>query len=183
MKNTFDEAKLPTTDIYFFRQRLKNKIFQSALAYFAEVAKERNLTKKDIAKLLDKDPAQITRWFSGPNNWTLDTISDLLLAMGAEMKHEIVSLDKFNQDTTDFENAAEFSVNPGVPRGEARTDSALNSIQNKNPLQCRNHADTESQESRQQISLESDAQADLKHLLAQSCRRVQRIYIPRDLPL
>lgn len=92
MKSTLDKRTIPLKDIFYFRQRLKNKIFQSTLACFASAAKERDLTKKDIANLLDKDPAQITRWFSGPNNWTLDTISDLLLAIGAELKHEIVPL-------------------------------------------------------------------------------------------
>ena len=100
MKNTLDRKKLPAKDIFYFRQRFKNKIFQSALAYFVELAKEKNLTKKDMANLLDKDPAQITRWFAGPNNWTLDTISDLLLAMDAELKYEIVSLHKSSHQTT-----------------------------------------------------------------------------------
>lgn len=39
---------------------------------------------------MDRDPAQITRWLSAPSNLQLDTISDLLLAMGAEMDHSIV---------------------------------------------------------------------------------------------
>ena len=97
MKSTVSETKLPETEIYFFRQRLKNKIFQSTMSYFAEAASENSMTRKDIAFLLDKDPAQITRWFSGPDNWTLDTISDLLLAMGAEIKYEIVPLSEYRQ--------------------------------------------------------------------------------------
>ncbi len=92
MKNTSNKKKISEHDVFYFRQRLKNRIFQSVLSYFTDVAKQKNLTKKDIANLLNKDPAQITRWFSSPNNWTLDTISDLLLAMDAELKHEIVSL-------------------------------------------------------------------------------------------
>ena len=107
MENTSDRKKIPVKDIFYFRQRFKNRIFQSALAYFVELAKERNLTKKDIANLLDKDPAQITRWFAGPNNWTLDTISDLLLAMDAELKYEIVSLHESSQQSTKISEIGE----------------------------------------------------------------------------
>ena len=105
MNNISNIKKLPSRDIYFFRQRLKNKIFQSILAYFNDLAKEQGLTKKDLATLLNKDPAQITRWFSGPKNWTLDTISDLLLAMDAEIKHDIVSLHDNEDQVTKLDSA------------------------------------------------------------------------------
>ncbi len=102
MKHALDKNKIPAKDIFYFRQRLKNKIFESALAYFVGLAEEKNLTKKDIAKSLGKDPAQITRWFAGPNNWTLDTISDLLLAMDAELKCEIVSLHEISRQNQEL---------------------------------------------------------------------------------
>ena len=114
MKSTLGKKKIPSKDIFFFRQRFKNKIFQSVLSYFADLAKEKNLAKKDVANLLDKDPSQITRWFSGPNNWTLDTISDLLLAMDAELKHEIVPLHENRQQRTDFKNITGLSTERGA---------------------------------------------------------------------
>lgn len=80
---------IDSKDVYFFRQRHKNKVFQTVVAYFAQQAEREGLTKKELAARLQKDPSQITRWFSGPGNWTLDTISDLLLAMNAEMKISI----------------------------------------------------------------------------------------------
>ena len=120
MKNTLDRNKIPAKEIFYFRQRFKNKIFQSALAYFVGLAKERNMTKKDIANALDKDPAQITRWFAGPNNWTLDTISDLLLAMDAELKYEIVSLHESSQQTTEeITGIREQSAESGTAASEA----------------------------------------------------------------
>lgn len=95
MANTSTSEMHPLSDreIFYFRQRQKNKVFQSVIAYFAEQAEARGLTKRDIAKLLNRDPAQITRWLSGPSNWTLDTISDLLLAMKAELEINIVAFD------------------------------------------------------------------------------------------
>ena len=76
--------KLTDREIFYFRQRNRNKIFQTVVAHFADEAAN-GLTKSELARRLGKDPAQITRWFSGPGNWTLDTVSDLLLSMDCEL--------------------------------------------------------------------------------------------------
>lgn len=94
MSNISENKRLTDREIFYFRQRNKNKVFQSVVAFFAREAEKRGLTKSEIAEALGKDRSQITRWFSGPGNWELDTISDLLLAMGAEMDHQIVSFDQ-----------------------------------------------------------------------------------------
>jgi len=93
MENTSKNRQLTDREIFYFRQRHRNRVFQSVAAFFAQEAQRQGLTKSDIAQALGKDRSQITRWFAGPGNWELDTISDLLLAMGAEMDHEIVPLD------------------------------------------------------------------------------------------
>jgi hypothetical protein len=90
MASTSNNAPLSERDIFYFRYRFRNRVFQSVMAYFASQAKGHQLTRANIAAALGKDPAQITRWFSGPGNWTLDTVSDLLLAMNAEMSDDIL---------------------------------------------------------------------------------------------
>ena len=59
---------------------------------FSKCIENSDQTKADIARVLRRDPAQITRWLGGPTNWTLDTISLLLLACGAEMDYYPVFL-------------------------------------------------------------------------------------------
>lgn len=132
MKNTSNRNKIPAKDIFYFRQRFKNKLFQSALAYFVGMAKEKSLTKKDIAKSLGKDPAQITRWFAGPNNWTLDTISDLLLAMDAELQYEIVSLYESSQQTTELAAIKENSAKSGIVLTKTNTFRTIGNFPNEN---------------------------------------------------
>lgn len=101
MENISEIKKPPRRDLVYFRQNQRNEVFQSVVAHFAKVAGEDGLTKKELAEMLGKDPAQITRWFSGPKNWELDTISDLLLAMKARMVHTIVPLsDHVEQSNT-----------------------------------------------------------------------------------
>lgn len=78
-------------DIFYYRRRLKNRIFARLSSFFAEEANRTGLTKRDLALRLDKDPAQITRWLSGPSNLTLDTLSDLLLAMDAEADPPVIA--------------------------------------------------------------------------------------------
>jgi len=71
-------------DVYYYRQRLKNRVFSALTTFFASEAARSGVTKRDIALRLRRDPAQITRWLTEPSNLTLETISDLLLAMDAE---------------------------------------------------------------------------------------------------
>lgn len=73
-----------TRDISYYRQRYKNRVFGALISFFASEAERVGLTKGDIATRLGKDPAQITRMLSNPSNMTLDSVSDLLLAMEAE---------------------------------------------------------------------------------------------------
>lgn len=71
-------------DIHYFRQRFRNRVFGKLVSFFAEEAERSGVTKKEIANILGRDPSQITRWLSQPSNLTLETISDLLLALNAE---------------------------------------------------------------------------------------------------
>lgn len=88
MENT-SKAKtaISKRDRSYYRRRQQNRVFDEIVRLFAEESERGTITKKKLADLLDKDPAQVTRWLSHPANLELDTISDILLAMGAEMDH------------------------------------------------------------------------------------------------
>lgn len=91
MENTTKtDKKIGRRDRSYYRQRQRNRVFSELAKFFSEEAARTGITKKELATALDKDPAQITRLLSGPTNLELDTISDYLLAMGAEMDHTIV---------------------------------------------------------------------------------------------
>jgi DNA-binding phage protein len=74
----------------YFRALTKNQAHELVLAYFLQCAKRDGLTKADLARRLGRRPEQITRWFSAPRNWTLDTVSDLLTAMEAKLNLDAV---------------------------------------------------------------------------------------------
>ena len=75
-------------DFAYYRRRQQNRVFAAIAAIFAEEAAKGNISKK--LAISGRDPAQITRWLSEPRNFELDTLSDILLAMGAEMDHPVV---------------------------------------------------------------------------------------------
>ena len=90
MENTSKPTLVNDRDIFYYRQRSKNRVFEALTAFFAEEAERRHITKHDIAESLHRDPASITRWLTTPSNLTLDTISDLLLSLGAEMDYLVM---------------------------------------------------------------------------------------------
>lgn len=80
-----DEAELG-----YSRQRFKNRVFAQLVEFFASEAERRNITQADLAVALKKDGGQLNRLLRHPSNLTLETISDLLTALDAEMDTRVV---------------------------------------------------------------------------------------------
>lgn len=72
----------------YFQGRLRNKLFSELLGLFFR-KKEQGYTRADLARRLGRRPEQVTRWLAGPGNLKIDTLSDLLLAMGHELHIEV----------------------------------------------------------------------------------------------
>jgi len=74
----------------YFRERQRNRLYDFIVSRFLEKERSEKFSKADLARRLNKEPAQITRWLSTPGNWTLDTISDLMLAVcGGELEFKV----------------------------------------------------------------------------------------------
>jgi transcriptional regulator with XRE-family HTH domain len=113
-------------DIFYYRQRMKNRVFAKLVQFFAEEAERTGITKKDISKILRKDPAQITRWLSAPTNLTLDTISDLLLALDAEIDISVIRFsDREKRNDADHFEKTAGSIIPVESDRVAKLDSLL----------------------------------------------------------
>jgi hypothetical protein len=72
-------------DKFYYRQRARNKVWEAVIKALDRASDLHGIKRKDIAHFLEVPPSQVSRWLSGPSNWGIDTISDLLLAAGAEM--------------------------------------------------------------------------------------------------
>ncbi len=90
MENTSGTKQIRERDIHYYRRRLKNRVYEQLVDFFVSEVDKSHITKKDIAERLRREPSQITRWLSAPANLTLDTISDLLLALDAELDMKVV---------------------------------------------------------------------------------------------
>jgi hypothetical protein len=102
--NTLSGNTLSAGDVIYYRERQRNRVFETVWQEFVTQVDLSGLTKKVIADRLGKNPSQITRWFSGPGNWELDTISDLLLAMNCELVIGVSSL--LNRPTANYMHPA-----------------------------------------------------------------------------
>jgi hypothetical protein len=83
---------IPLGKLAFFRERFRHELHQLVLRKFLALQDARGFTKRDLARRIGRKPEQVTRWLGAPGNLTLDTVSDLLLGMAAEIKGTVVDL-------------------------------------------------------------------------------------------
>lgn len=68
----------------YYKQRFQQKAFARLAKAFSDRAEEFDLTKSGMAVLVGRDKAQINRLLAHPSNMTLDTYSELALALNFE---------------------------------------------------------------------------------------------------
>jgi DNA-binding phage protein len=88
-----DAPQLSKKALGYFRARLKNRLHQLVLTEFLQLEANKAFNRADLARRIGKRPEQITRLLGAPGNWELDTVSDLLLAMGYELEPKAVRFD------------------------------------------------------------------------------------------
>jgi hypothetical protein len=91
--DTFQAPSLPLGDepipdriLKYFQAHLRYALHAYVVDLFYQQASDPslNLTKAKLGRRLGKAPARISRLLGRPGNWTLDTISELLVGMGVD---------------------------------------------------------------------------------------------------
>lgn len=119
------EEPLSEADKSYFRSRTKRRVHSVILSKFHEVATSGS-TKAKIADRLGVHPSLVTRWLASPGNVRLETVSDLLLAMGAELtvsSRDLASIGQGNYRHPVSERTNSIETN----RPPARTSSSSGS--------------------------------------------------------
>lgn len=94
-------------DLYLLAYaRARNKNHAHSLVL--DQVEKSDLSRADIAKMLGKDPAQITRWLGSAGNLTLDTLSDLLLATGGSFM-DLKVIDPFEGAKSNYQEISRYA--------------------------------------------------------------------------
>ena len=77
-------APVPQEKLAYFQERTRNRIYTYVLKKFLEEERSGRLTRAELARRIGRKPEVITRLLGAPGNWTIGTISDLLIGIAAE---------------------------------------------------------------------------------------------------
>lgn len=83
LSETASRELSPNTRAYF-AARLRSRLYDLVMGKFREEAQKNDLTRAALGRRIGKRPEVITRLMSAPGNWTLETVSDLLMGISGE---------------------------------------------------------------------------------------------------
>ena len=86
LRDILDDQPLSIGNKVYFRERFKAHLHSIIADLFMEKEADGRLTRADLARKVGKRPEQITRILNTSGNLRLETISDILLALGYEAK-------------------------------------------------------------------------------------------------
>ncbi len=92
LTETLSKEPLRPRTLAYYRVRLRNRYHELVWRLFQLQQAERGFTQRMLAERIGRRPEVVNRWLGAPGNWTLDTVSDLLLAMGTEPEIGAVQL-------------------------------------------------------------------------------------------
>jgi hypothetical protein len=120
LSEILDDDTIPIGKLAYFRERFRDRLYELVVSEFLRKEKT-GLTKAQVARRIGRKPEQITRWLGAPGNWTLETVSDLLLAISkAEPRISLASLE--NRPTRNFTRPEWMAETLEDPRIATRTD-------------------------------------------------------------
>lgn len=77
LSNPSGTDRVPPGTFGYFQARNKHNAYDLVIGEFVSSG----LSQADLARRLGKGPDMVCRLLSGPGNWTLDTLSDLMFAI------------------------------------------------------------------------------------------------------
>ncbi len=95
--SSLEDISLDPATLGYFHGLAQSEAHAIVLSLFQSLSGDKKITRAFIARRLDKSPEQVTRWLSAPGNWTLDTLTNLLLAMGHRPKFSVEKLSDIRQ--------------------------------------------------------------------------------------
>jgi transcriptional regulator with XRE-family HTH domain len=99
-----------------FEYRNKNRVYEAVIKAIEAACEKEGLTRRELAERIGKDQGQLSRLLSGPGNWTLDTISNLLYAIRAEMDFKVVHVsDRAKSNVYNQFSGSVFEIAPQAP--------------------------------------------------------------------
>jgi len=73
---------IPFGKLEYFRARLRSRLHQLVVSVWM---RQETVTQADLARRIGRKPEVINRLLGAPGNWTLYTVSDLLVALGVDL--------------------------------------------------------------------------------------------------
>lgn len=79
------DACIPDGKREYLRERFRNELYDFILTKYLSESETRGLTKAKLARRLNCDPGRLNKLLGAPGNWTLGTVSDLLVGISGEV--------------------------------------------------------------------------------------------------